>query len=659
MNWLHYLLQVNLYLILFYGFYRICLRNETFHQLNRSYLVVSATLSFFIPVLHADWLRGWFVTQEVSQQLYSYYDPQAVVVTAVQPHTPSFTWGHLCALVYIMGVLVLIGRLTYQVAHLERFLRRTKSRTRPKIAFSFFNFWQVSPGIPNRSTIVAHEKAHVRQLHSADVLLFELITIFNWFNPVVFAYKQSVRNVHEFLADQIAARHEASKADYALLLLSQRLGVQPLELTSNFFDPITLKRRIMMLAKPPSTKRALLKYGFVVPLFVLMIIISSAAVSEHQGIRQLGRVLQAKHRVGLASASDALIDLSKALIISPQLAVQQQVSGPIQGRVLDQNSKPLAGASVIVRNTNLGATTDAEGRFKILLSTDSDLVVSYVGYETKQIKAYAPNGIQEGTLLTISLKPTDTPLSELVVVGYQSSPPSSSATPATQVETPKASGEVFMVVEQQPEFPGGLQELMKYLGRHIRYPAKAVAEGTQGKVMTSFVIDQRGEIHDIKVLQGIGNGCDEEALRVISNMPKWTPGRQNGSAVSVQYTLPVSFLIEKPATAVPAGQEIVFSQVEQIPVFPGGIEALYKYLGENIKYPLDAVLNKRSGNVFVEIVVKADGSIGQAKVLKGIGYGCDEEALRVLTTMPKWQPGKQGGKAVNTRYTLPIRFELN
>jgi TonB family protein len=142
-------------------------------------------------------------------------------------------------------------------------------------------------------------------------------------------------------------------------------------------------------------------------------------------------------------------------------------------------------------------------------------------------------------------------------------------------------------------------------------------------------------------------------------MPKWTPGRQNGAAVSVQYTLPVSFLIEKPATAAPVGQEVVFSQVEQIPVFPGGIEALYKYLGENIKYPLDAVLNKRSGNVFVEIVVKADGSIGQAKVLKGIGYGCDEEALRVITTMHKWQPGRQGGKAVNTRYTLPIRFELN
>ena len=85
MNFLHYLLQVNLYLVVFYGFYRLWLRDETFHHLNRLYLVASATLSFFIPVLHSDWVRGWFLTQEVSETIYTYYNPQAIIIVLCKP----------------------------------------------------------------------------------------------------------------------------------------------------------------------------------------------------------------------------------------------------------------------------------------------------------------------------------------------------------------------------------------------------------------------------------------------------------------------------------------------------------------------------------------------------------------------------------------------
>jgi protein TonB len=96
--------------------------------------------------------------------------------------------------------------------------------------------------------------------------------------------------------------------------------------------------------------------------------------------------------------------------------------------------------------------------------------------------------------------------------------------------------------------------------------------------------------------------------------------------------------------------------VEHMPEFVGGIEGLGKYLGDNIVYPKEAVANKVTGTVFVSFVVNADGSVSDAQVLKGIGSGCNEEALRVVQHMPDWRPGKQSGQPVAVRYSLPIRF---
>ena len=104
--------------------------------------------------------------------------------------------------------------------------------------------------------------------------------------------------------------------------------------------------------------------------------------------------------------------------------------------------------------------------------------------------------------------------------------------------------------------------------------------------------------------------------------------------------------------------ETVFNVVEVDPEFPGGMEALYKYLSENIRYPEQAKNEKIQGRVFISFVVEKDGSITDAKVIRGIGGGCDEEGLRVVNAMPKWTPGKQLGKAVRVQFNLPINFKL-
>ena len=102
----------------------------------------------------------------------------------------------------------------------------------------------------------------------------------------------------------------------------------------------------------------------------------------------------------------------------------------------------------------------------------------------------------------------------------------------------------------------------------------------------------------------------------------------------------------------------VFTIVEEMPAYPGGDAKLYEYLGKNIKYPQIARESGIQGRVFVNFVVEPDGSVSNVKVMRGIGGGCDEEAVRVIKTMPKWKPGKQRGKAVRVTYTIPVVFKL-
>ena len=103
--------------------------------------------------------------------------------------------------------------------------------------------------------------------------------------------------------------------------------------------------------------------------------------------------------------------------------------------------------------------------------------------------------------------------------------------------------QIFTIVEQMPSFPGGDAALMKYLGNSIKYPAIAKDAGIQGTVFVTFVVDEKGDVKDVKVLRSIGGGCDEEAIRVVKNMPKWSPGKQRGKAVKVQYNLPIKFTL--------------------------------------------------------------------------------------------------------------------
>ena len=104
--------------------------------------------------------------------------------------------------------------------------------------------------------------------------------------------------------------------------------------------------------------------------------------------------------------------------------------------------------------------------------------------------------------------------------------------------------EIFQIVEEMPAYPGGEQKLMEFIAKGIKYPQIARETGIQGRVFVGFVIEPDGSVSNVKVLRGIGGGCDEEAMRVVKSMPKWKPGKQRGKAVRVSYMLPVNFKLQ-------------------------------------------------------------------------------------------------------------------
>jgi TonB family protein len=204
-----------------------------------------------------------------------------------------------------------------------------------------------------------------------------------------------------------------------------------------------------------------------------------------------------------------------------------------------------------------------------------------------------------------------------------------------------------------PEYPGGMEALIEYLGSNINYPDQAKQEGIEGKVFVNFIVEKDGSVGETKVIRGIGGGCDEEAIRVVSQMPDWIPGTQLGEAVRVSYNLPINFKLEE------KDKDTIFNVVEVMPEFPGGNEALFSYLSKNIKYPENAKKEGINGRVFINFIIEKNGKVGEVKLLRGIGGGCDEEAMRVVSEMPNWKPGLQDGQPVRVSYNIPIKFALN
>lgn len=397
-----YLVKVSVCMILLYGLYVITLKKETHFRFNRFYLLASAVMSFIIPLLNISVDYGnsgsgfTYVLQSIQ------VNPDRMLA---EQGGLSFT--AIVIAIYLSGFIILFSRFIVRIVSLV--LVRKKCRIEKKngvcialcknniAPFSFFRtIYLNEKTLKNEQAdkIIMHETAHIRQIHSADVIFAEIICMLTWFNPASWMIKAALKETHEYLADSEVSEQARESAGYFLLLISNVIGVHP-GLANNFNKSLTLKR-LNMMKKPRSGRLSLLKALPVLPLVVALFITFSC-------------------------------------------------------------------------NSN---TTDGQ---KLPEPTENQ----------KNIK-----------------------------------------------------------VEKMPEFPGGQEAMTKFIIENVKYPEAAQKKGIQGKVLVTFTVTKTGKITNISISQKVNDLLDAEAVRVISIMPDWIPGEDKGAPVDVQMTLPISFKLQ-------------------------------------------------------------------------------------------------------------------
>lgn len=221
--------------------------------------------------------------------------------------------------------------------------------------------------------------------------------------------------------------------------------------------------------------------------------------------------------------------------------------------------------------------------------------------------------------------------------------------------------EHYATVEQKPMFNGeDAGKFGLWVFDQIKYPEEAYKIGAQGRVTLQFVISRKGDIKDVKVVKSSGNELlDNEAMRVVSMSPAWTPGKVEGKPVDVLFTFPVVFKLEGEETEA-AGEAVAFSEVEQKPTFMGDEPVQFtKWVFGQLKYPEEAKEKQIQGRVTLQFTIAKDGNVKDVTVAKSSGSKIlDDEAVRIVSMSPQWEPGKHKGEPVDVRFTFPLVFKL-
>ena len=378
----------------------------------------------------------------------------------------------------------------------------------------------------NGHDILLHEQAHIRNHHSWDLLLVEVCSWLQWFNPAIWLLKQELQNIHEYEADEEVLRQGIDARQYQMLLIKKAVGAR-LYSIANSFNHSSLKKRITMMIRKKSNPWARVKYLYVLPLATVAVTVFARP--------EVSQPLEEISNVKVSDLSDAMKTYTDKNQQNNQSAPDKKIR--LSMKVVDETGQPVPQATVVITNTSNGTLTDDDGHFSLEVGEDQSLWISYVGMESKNISV---KDCIKQTDKTIRLTSATNEL-DLTV---------SPSAPKPTVQN----GETFTVVEQMPEYPGGMKALMSYLAENIQYPAECQKAGIQGRVIVQFVVKADGSLDNFEIKRSVNPLLDAEALRVIKTTPKWKPGTQHGKPVDVKFTIPVTFsLPDKPKEHTPTG----------------------------------------------------------------------------------------------------------
>ena len=828
-----YIVKVNIALVVFYLLYVLLLRNDTFIRLRRYYFLSAIIFSLSYPLFTVAALGNLInlrsTPPETETSVYmgeisigEFIIDDIEEITTVAP----FPWIAVVKYVLIAGILFLSLRFMWQLYSIVRIKSRSEKRTLlgyliyhlkdDIMPFSFFKWIFVHTERHSEEElkqILLHEQTHVDQYHSLDVMLVEMVCILFWYNPVVWLMKRDITTNLEYLADNAVLQEGINTREYQYHLLQLTYHETAVQIVNNFNVP-QLKQRIMMMNSKKSPMRKLAKYLSVLPLALLLITANSVYAQQNETQQDPVKTEsnKAKDKTKYHEATENLDKLEvifKSELKYPQIAKENGIEGEVlvsfiveeDGSVTNPkimrgtdplfntesirvissmpklkqftytvDGEPLrikysghfafrldgkkTSCEVKIRGYTVLTIADKTGDDKPLFIVDgvkmgkafdinslneSDIEQKIIYQKEAAIATYGEDGKNGAVLITLKdhSKSNDSDKEEkndVVVRGYgsmQGATPQSLAekfgngnpliivddvkmtkgfevnsiiptniesisvlkdksaleiygeegkdgviiitlkdkaklptTTANIIDNQKKSykEDVFVVVENQPEFPGGVQALMKFLGDNIKYPVEAQKSGTQGRVITSFVINKDGSITDIEIERGVDPLLDAEAIRVIEMMPKWKPGTQRGQNVNVRFTMPVVFRLSLKDEL---DKEATNKLKEKGPVSAVDMKndtpekAFYEFIAKNVRYPVSAQENGIMGVSRATYDVNATGEVSNVKTTEGTDPSLDAELIRVIKLMPKdIALLRSGGKAAsNVKISASFRLQ--
>lgn len=496
MEALPYLLKVNICWVVFYGCYWLLFRKHTFFKLNRAYLLFSLVISFVIPAVEL-------------QQTVTVVENTATVVTATGPvivgeAAPSINYtGYLLLACYCAGVIALLIGLFKAILHVFRIVQSgicipmqgyhlviSQGRHVRSGSFSFLKWMIISNDDyeQNFEPIFTHEMVHIRQWHTLDILLIELLKVAFWFNPALWLYKRALQDTHEFLADEQAADRDY----YATFLLTYAKSAIATSVTNQFFNSSLLKKRIHMIYRNRTAAWLRGKYLLLLPVLALAVVLMAARkyVYEERDIRPKN-----------VDASDLLT---------------------IKGLVTDESGEPVSNAAITFSGSYESAVTTTTGRFEVAsIPRGSTMKIEHDDF-LKYTQKIRRSNDEYRIILTSNTKPLLTKKDQRAAKRML-----------------VANEQTRLLLDRWP----GLPNRSKFIATTLKYPKQAILDGVEGQVSVSFQIDKEGNVSDPKIEKGVRKDLDNEAIRMVRLMPKWRPAQKNNEPVAVRYTMNIAFNI--------------------------------------------------------------------------------------------------------------------
>lgn len=639
----------------------------------------------------------------------------------------------------------------------------TLVRTLPRIAsFSFFRSIYIWIRTPEEElpAIVAHESSHIAHRHSIERIAMECLRALMWWNPVVWIAARRLTEVEEFEADRDVLESGYDLPHYLDTVFRQLFGYTP-RIASGIRDSLT-KKRFRMMTSPQRSRRPLLRLAATLPAVIGLLcafgftsqpdvvrIAEKPTPTEAEAVQPALRPRTepaappsspteprpaAADTTGLAERSLAPQSAPEASeapvpsVESPASAADtpETPAAPLQD-TLAARRVLFSGHGKSAAQRRLSALM-ADPRTRPLYIIDGvecanpdsvdpasidQISVSRDGSYIDRYGERARNGV-----VIITTKPRHSSArSDRRKPGAPAteSPAAIGTPPAVQsdstvivhfsdksTESEESGKELpFAVAEVMPLFQGsGLAAFRQWVAEQIVYPEEALKQKIEGRVVLQFIVETDGSVSNVKLLQSPHRLLSEEAIRIVTSSPAWTPGEQRGHKVRVLYTLPVDFHIgqrvpqtpqppDKPAPPVPksatertasgeapeqmpaAGgvprgtirnaseKQRIVPRAEVMPRFgTGDIPAFRKWVMERLKYPVEALEKGIQGRVVLEFVVERDGSVDNIRTLQTCDRQLAAEAVRVVASSPAWTPGKDKGEHVRVRMTIPIDFRI-